>query len=102
VAAARLRRIARHFRAHLGLAAAEAPRCNAPWVSAVLESDGTVRPCFFHRAIGNAREHTLGEVLNSREAVSFRRSLDIAADPPCRRCVCSLYLEGEGRSQKGE
>jgi len=91
--ASKLRRIARHFRAQLGLALAEAPRCNAPWVSAVLESDGTVRPCFFHRAIGNARERPLRDVLNSGEALSFRRTLDVAADATCRRCVCSLYLE---------
>jgi MoaA/NifB/PqqE/SkfB family radical SAM enzyme len=91
--AAKLRRIARHFAAHLGLVQPEAPRCNAPWVSAVLESDGTVRPCFFHRVIGNARERPLRDVLNSEEAVSFRRDLDVAEDPTCRRCVCSLYLE---------
>ena len=50
----KLRRIVHHFRAHLGLAEPVAPRCNAPWVSAVIESDGTVRPCFFHEPIGNA------------------------------------------------
>ena len=89
----KLRRIARHFRAHLGLVEPEAPRCNAPWVSAVVESDGTVRPCFFHRAIGNARERPLREVLNGAEALAFRAGLDVASDPTCRRCVCSLYLE---------
>ena len=30
-------------------------KCNAPWVSTVIEADGTVRPCFFHEAIGNIR-----------------------------------------------
>ena len=48
----KLRRIVDHFRSHLGLRLPVAPRCNAPWVSAVLESDGVVRPCFFHRPIG--------------------------------------------------
>jgi MoaA/NifB/PqqE/SkfB family radical SAM enzyme len=52
----KLRRIVAHFRAHLGLQEHEAPRCNAPWVSAVVESDGTVRPCFFHAPIGNIRD----------------------------------------------
>ena len=28
-------------------------KCNAPWVSTVVEADGTVRPCFFHEAMGN-------------------------------------------------
>jgi Fe-coproporphyrin III synthase len=27
-------------------------KCNAPWVSSVVEADGTVRPCFFHAGYG--------------------------------------------------
>lgn len=88
----KLRRIVRHFRAHLGLAEPVAPPCNAPWVSAVIESDGTVRPCFFHRAIGNIRRQSLREVLNGPEATAFRSALDIPGDPICRRCVCSLHV----------
>ena len=38
----KLRRIVRHFRDE-----SHAPKCNAPWVSAVVESNGDVRPCFF-------------------------------------------------------
>ncbi len=94
----KLRRIVRHFRAHLGLAEPEAPRCNAPWVSAVVEADGTVRPCFFHRAVGNANEQSLLEILNGPRAMGFRRSLDVSNDPVCRRCVCSLYLRENERS----
>jgi radical SAM protein with 4Fe4S-binding SPASM domain len=68
-----------------------APRCNAPWVSAAVEADGTVRPCFFHPPIGKVDQRTtLGDVLNSEEAVRFRGSLDVASNPICRRCVCSL------------
>ena len=89
----KLRRIVRHFRAQLGLETFHAPRCNAPWVSAVVESDGTVRPCFFHPPIGNVHQHSLEEVVNGRDAVQFRKQLDISEDPTCRRCVCSLYLE---------
>ncbi|HYL35558.1 MAG TPA: radical SAM protein [Bryobacteraceae bacterium] len=88
----KLHRIVRHFQAHLGLEEFRAPRCNAPWVSAVVESDGTVRPCFFHPPIGNARCTSLAEVLNGAPAREFRARLDVAQDPTCRRCVCSLYL----------
>ena len=42
---AKLRRIVRRFREHLGDLPPESPMCNAPWVSAVIEVDGTVRPC---------------------------------------------------------
>lgn len=87
---AKLFRIVQHFRAQLGLCQTEAPRCNAPWVSAVCEANGTVRPCFFHRPIGSLKTHTLLEVVNGFEAQQFRASLDIASNPVCKRCVCSL------------
>jgi len=89
----KLRRIGRHFRSHLGQLRPAAPRCNAPWVSAVIESDGTVRPCFFHRPVGKIQEGTLDEILNSRNAVKFRSQLDVRHNETCRRCVCSLFLD---------
>lgn len=91
----KLNRIARHFRAHLGLAEPVSPMCNAPWVSAVVEADGTVRPCFFHPPLGNISAASLQDILNSESAISFRQSLSIAENPTCRRCVCSLYLPPE-------
>jgi Fe-coproporphyrin III synthase len=89
----KLRRIGLHYRAQLGLSEPVAPRCNAPWVSAVIASDGAVRPCFFHKAVGSIGRQTLAEVINGREAVEFRRALDVSQDLICRRCVCSLYLQ---------
>ncbi len=88
----KLRRIVSHFRAHYGLEPHTAPRCNAPWVSAVLESNGDVRPCFFHPVIGNTAGTTLFEVLNGPRAIAFRQSLRVEDNPTCRRCVCSLYV----------
>lgn len=88
---AKLRRIVRHFRVHLGEVAPIAPLCNAPWTSAVVEADGTVRPCFFHRSIGNLNSGaSLEQIVNGPEAVRFRESLDVAANPICQKCVCSL------------
>jgi Fe-coproporphyrin III synthase len=92
----KLRRIVQHFRAYLGLAMHVAPRCNAPWVSAVIEAGGDVRPCFFHPAMGNIHNHTLTEILNAPAAVQFRQELDIDENPICRRCVCSLYISQDG------
>jgi MoaA/NifB/PqqE/SkfB family radical SAM enzyme len=88
--ASKLRRIARRFREHLGQLTPQAPVCNAPWVSAVVEVDGSVRPCFFHRTIGNITSSTLEEVINGEAAQEFRQSLDMENDATCRRCVCSL------------
>ncbi len=92
----KLNRIVRHFRACLGQLEPVAPRCNAPWVSAVIEAGGDVRPCFFHRPLGNTRDGGLHEILNSSQALQFRKDLDIATDPICRRCVCSLYIPNAG------
>jgi Fe-coproporphyrin III synthase len=89
----KLRRIARRFREHLGQLTPQAPICNAPWVSAVVEVDGSVRPCFFHRTIGNITSSTLEEVINGKAAQEFRQSLDIENDATCRRCVCSLNYQ---------
>jgi MoaA/NifB/PqqE/SkfB family radical SAM enzyme len=92
----KLRRIVRRFKEHLGECAPVAPMCNAPWVSAVVEVDGTVRPCFFHQKIGNLAGKTLEEVINGEEARRFRASLDVEANPICQKCVCSLnYKKGE-------
>ncbi len=88
----KLRRIPRYFAALNGDAAMPEPVCNAPWVSAVVEADGAVRPCFFHSPIGRFDDAPLDGVLNSAEAVGFRRSLDVKTDPTCQRCVCSLQV----------
>jgi Fe-coproporphyrin III synthase len=87
----KLRRIVKHYRALHGLERAEAPRCNAPWVSAVVETDGTVRPCFFHEPIGDLRHHTRAGVINGPRAIAFRSTLRVAENPICKECVCSLH-----------
>ena len=87
----KLRKIAHTFRAHLGQAAAVSPVCNAPWVSAVVEIDGAVRPCFFHPPIGNLSSRaTCQSILLGPQAQQFRASLDVATNPTCNKCVCSL------------
>jgi MoaA/NifB/PqqE/SkfB family radical SAM enzyme len=89
----KLRRIVRQFRVYLGQAPPVAPRCNAPWVSAVISAEGDVRPCFFHPVFGNIHQNSLDEIVNSPQALRFRDELDIANNPICQRCVCSLYLQ---------
>ena len=87
----KLRRIAHHFSVQLSLKKGKSPVCNAPWVSAVIETDGTVRPCFFHPSIGNLHEQSLETIVNGKVARGFRASLDIPNNPICNRCVCSLH-----------
>lgn len=87
-----LRRIARYFLALHGLDDFPRPVCNAPWVSTVIEADGTVRPCFFHRSLGNVHEEPLEQILNSDAAVAFRRTLKVDVNETCRTCVCTLRV----------
>ncbi len=86
-------RLVEHFRALEAGRLPEAGRCNAPLVSAVIEADGTVRPCFFHRSVGRwPRDGRLLEILAGSRARAFEAAFDPSRDPTCRRCVCRLDL----------
>lgn len=88
----KLRNIYNYYAALHGLNDFPFKKCNAPWVSAVIEADGSVRPCFFHAAIGNIRDNTFDKLLNSKEAIRFRKDLDMNKNETCKRCVCYLNL----------
>jgi Fe-coproporphyrin III synthase len=89
---ARLRKIVDYYAAFYGLNPFPYKKCNAPWVSTVIEADGTVRPCFFHASYGNIREGSLEEILNSKKAIRFRKELDMESNSTCIKCVCYLHL----------
>lgn len=89
---AKLRLIYNYYAAYYQQAVYPFKKCNAPWVSAVIEADGSVLPCFFHSRIGNIHDTPLETILNSREAVSFRKTLDMKTNSTCKKCVCSVYL----------
>lgn len=98
--AEKLRRIVEHFRAHLGQTEHTAPRCNAPWVSAVIEASGDLRPCFFHPVLGNIHRRSIAEIVNGPEGLRFRSNLDISTNEICKRCVCSLYVNAQQRASE--
>ncbi len=90
------RRIWQYFAALLGQGEFIPPVCNAPWVSAVIEPDGGVRPCFFHPPLGNLyQQASLEALLNSPASLTWRRLAHQGHDL-CRRCVCSLWLKTSG------
>jgi MoaA/NifB/PqqE/SkfB family radical SAM enzyme len=89
---AKIRDIYHYYAAFYGLNDFPFKKCNAPWVSTVVEADGAVRPCFFMDTMGNIRDKPLNDILNSDEAIAFRRSLDTSTNPTCVKCVCSLNL----------
>ena len=81
-----------YYAAYYGLNPFPYKKCNAPWVSTVIEADGTVRPCFFHKAYGNIKSGSLDTIINSESAIEFRKKLDMDHDETCLKCVCSLNL----------
>jgi len=88
----KLRKIYSYYAAFYGLNSFPYKKCNAPWVSTVVEADGTVRPCFFHAPLGNIREQSLENILNSDDSIQFRKELDMNKDSTCIKCVCYLNL----------
>ena len=89
---ASLWRIHDYYAALNGLSEFPRVRCNAPWVSAVMEPGGGLRPCFFHPRYAANADHGLTTALNAPQSVAFRRSLRVRENETCRRCVCTLSL----------
>lgn len=88
----KIQKIYDYYAAFYGLNDFPYKKCNAPWVSAVIEADGTVRPCFFHPSLGNIHDKPLDKILNSHNAIEFRSKLDIETNETCKKCVCYLNL----------
>lgn len=87
----RLRRLPQQYAARLGLGTFPPNHCNAPSVSVVVEADGTVRPCFFHRPVGNVRTQALSTIV-ADQLTAFRAAWSPSTDAVCERCVCALNL----------
>jgi MoaA/NifB/PqqE/SkfB family radical SAM enzyme len=88
----KIKKIVQYYAAFYGLDSFPYKKCNAPWVSTVIEADGTVRPCFFHEAYGNIKTGSLDKILNSEKAIEFRKNLDMCKNEICIKCVCYLNL----------
>ncbi|HTE00452.1 MAG TPA: radical SAM protein [Mucilaginibacter sp.] len=88
----KIQQIYEYYAAFYGLNPFPFKKCNAPWVSTVIEADGAVRPCFFHEVIGNIKDSSLADILNSDEAINWRKTLNMSANDICIKCVCSLNL----------
>jgi MoaA/NifB/PqqE/SkfB family radical SAM enzyme len=84
--------IYQYYSAQQGIGNYPAKDCNAPWVSAVIEADGNVRPCFFHNVLGNIHNENVLEIINSSLAVNYRKNLNTQTNATCVKCVCYLNL----------
>ncbi|MBY6197723.1 radical SAM protein [Vibrio hangzhouensis] len=65
--------------------------CNAPWVSAVIEPNRKVRPCFFHAGYEHESD-SLVTTINSEQASQFRQQLDVNTNKTCQNCACKMHL----------
>jgi Fe-coproporphyrin III synthase len=88
----KMRKIVQYYDAVNGNGEYPQTVCNAPWVSAVIESDGSVMPCFFQKPYGNIHDDDFLKIINSPEAIRFRKQLNVTSDEICKKCVCSLKL----------
>lgn len=92
---AKLRQMVAYFRAIHSVEAFPPVRCNAPHISAVVEVDGRLRPCYFLPTMGRlhhgADDTTLSQALNSDAALDLRRSYRAGEREECAACVCPLH-----------
>lgn len=86
----KLRRMVGYFQGLLG-EPFDAPRCNAPHISTVINVDGRLQPCYFLPVWGRLRGRRLAEALNDDAALALRRAYQNGERPECARCVCPLY-----------
>ena len=88
---AKLRQLPQYYAAMNGDGGFPPKTCNAPWMSAVIEANGDVRPCFFHDVVGNVRRDSITRVAKT-SLPRFREGLNVATNATCARCVCSLKI----------
>jgi MoaA/NifB/PqqE/SkfB family radical SAM enzyme len=93
----KLRRMLGYFGAVIGQDDYPHVRCNAPHLSAVIEVDGRLRPCYFLPTMGKVngvppREAApLRAAINTPEALDLRRAYQRGERAECRSCVCPLH-----------
>ncbi len=88
---AKLRRLYDYFAEPHGLTQFEAPRCNAPHTSLVVNVDGSLQPCYFLPSWGNLDNQQLSTALNAEKAIELRAAYRQGQREECQRCVCPLY-----------
>jgi len=88
----KLRRIGQYFSAIRGRGAYPPVRCNAPEFSAVLDSKGGVRPCFFIAGPPSPATDLLSQ-LETDAMTTLRRQIRAGGRAECRTCVCSMWRD---------
>ena len=85
------RRLHQYFLGLHGLSEFSPTYCNAAWFSAIIESNGDIRACFFTEVIGNYfSDGGLEKVINSDKAINLRKSIGGKMINQCKKCVSTL------------
>jgi len=63
--------------------------CNLPWLYAVIDADGNLRPCCLHKGIGNIRQESFEKIVTSAVMTEFRKKLKKQKDSMCSHCTYS-------------
>ena len=85
------RRLHQYFLGIHGLSEFSPTYCNAAWFSAIVESNGDIRACFFTDVIGNYfSDGGLKRVINSEKAVNLRKTIAGKMINQCNKCVSTL------------
>jgi len=69
-----------------------AQRCNGFENSLVFKTNGDISTCFFMDNIGNIREQTLEEIVNSTKFDSLMSEIISGHRKECERCTCPIYV----------
>jgi len=87
----KMQQLQQYFAALLDLGQFPFVRCNAPRFSTVIETDGSLKPCFFLPVSGTLNGTSVLSALNAPEAVELRRQQRLGERAECERCVCYAY-----------
>jgi Fe-coproporphyrin III synthase len=88
---AKLRTLHAYFAALLGFGPFPTVRCNAPRFSAVIETDGSIKPCFFLPSTATCADIPISSALNAQAGKKLRQEQRLGKRQECLRCVCPAY-----------
>lgn len=86
----KLRRMWAYFGGLIAETAFPPVRCNAPRISAVIEVDGSIRPCFFLPTTSKINTG-IAAALDAPDSIHLRQAVARGERRECERCVCPLY-----------
>jgi MoaA/NifB/PqqE/SkfB family radical SAM enzyme len=89
----KLRRVAQYFAAVCGQVEFPEVRCNAPEFSAVIESDGQIRPCFFIQSPDVRAGADLAQAVCDERLQRQRLGIQQGRLRECAHCVCSMWRD---------